>query len=88
MAQQEQLDGAVPWYTTLLTSAGQQLANNIAPAEKTADQTGSEDLSGAPTAPQRMAGAAGEILNQRTLMLVGGGILALVTVIAVMGSRK
>jgi len=88
MAEQGFLDGIAQWGGARLDNFGSTLANNISGAEKTPDQNNPEELTGKPTPAQQMAGQIPKIMNDsKTMILIGGGVVAVVAVIAMLGSK-
>jgi hypothetical protein len=91
MANQGFLDGLAAWGGQRLDNFGSQVADNItggAGPERKPDLINPEEQTGKPTPAQQMAGQMPRILqDSKTMLMIGGGVVAVVAVVAMMGSK-
>lgn len=89
MAEQRDLDGSRGgWFGQLTTAFGERLADNLTGAERQPDTNNPSTQQGQPTPSEQMAGRAQAIMGNRTTLLLVGGTVLVVAVVAIMGARK
>lgn len=90
MAEQRDLDGQRGgWFGQLTEAFGQRLADNVTGgAERQPDTNNPSTQQGQPTPAEQMAGRAQAIMSNRTTLILVGGTVLVVAVVAIMGARK